>query len=116
MPCRMNQGDDDNSLCLLFDGVDDLVGKFFRIAPTDVPAGMFLASDQGIDRQISPHLQHLTGKPRPESLELLLIPNPGLFQVEVELRENDNVPIHEENLARILSAMVSAATALAVSA
>jgi hypothetical protein len=49
-------------------------------------------------------------------LELLLIPNPGFFQVEVELGENDNFPIHEENLARILSAMVSAATALAVSA
>ncbi len=77
---------------------------------------MFLASDQGIDRQISPHLQHLTGKPRPESLQLLLIPIPSLLQIGIKLGENDNAPIHEENLARILSAMVSAATALAGSA
>ena len=77
---------------------------------------MFFTTEQGIDRQISPHIQNLTGKPRPESLELLLVPIPGLLQVEVELGENDNFPIREENLARILSAMVSAATALAVSA
>ena len=77
---------------------------------------MFFTTEQGIDRQISPNIQNLTGKPRPESLELLLIPFPGLLQIGIKLGENDNVPIHEENLARILSAMVSAATALAVSA
>jgi hypothetical protein len=49
-------------------------------------------------------------------LELLLIPIPRLLQIGIKLGENDNFPIHEENLARILSAMVSAATALAVSA
>jgi hypothetical protein len=49
-------------------------------------------------------------------LELLLIPFPSLLQIGIKLGENDNSPIHEENLARILTAMVSAAAALAVSA
>jgi len=38
------------------------------------------------------------------------------IQIGIKLGENDNFPIHRENLVRTLSAMVSAATALAGSA
>ncbi len=113
MPCSMNQGNDHDGFFLFFDRVDDLVGEFFRISPTDISAGMFFTTEQGIDRQIGPHIQNLIGKPYPEPLELLLIPIPCLLQIGIKLGENDNFPIHRENLVRILSAMVSAATALA---
>ncbi len=42
----------------------------------------------------------------------MLIPVPSLLQIGVKFGQNDNFPIHEENLLRTFSAMTSAGTAL----
>jgi hypothetical protein len=36
MPCRVKQCYDHDSFCSLLHRVDDFVGKFFRVSPTDI--------------------------------------------------------------------------------